>query len=132
MTDDEVERAHYRGGVFLSWPIAATLLLVIVFGFVVLGWRLTTVTQDYTNKIASTALRVSCESGNDFRRLDKERFDGIVGLFGPGPHRPDTQFAIDTINARTKKADVQRDCDKPQRSVPSTVPTSTTTTTRKP
>lgn len=121
MTDDE-----HRSGVFVPWSAAIALLLVILVAFVVGGWRLSAIQQDYTNQIASTALRVTCESGNDFRALDKQRWDGIVALFGPPPHRTDLQQIIDAIEAQTKIADIQRDCRHPL--VPPTTTRSTTTT----
>lgn len=118
------ERTH---AVFVISARVGLLIIGIVVGaFILFGWRLTALQHDYTNKIAKTALTTTCESGNDFRALDKGRFDKIVSLFGPPPHRPDLQHAIDVIEGQTKKADVQRDC----RHVSVNPPSTTTTTTR--
>lgn len=92
--------------------VAVVFVVVILVAFVVGGWRLNAIQQDYTRQIAHTALRSSCESGNDFRAADKSRWDGVVDLFGPPPHRADLQHVIDVIEGHTKKADQQRDCSK--------------------
>lgn len=118
-----------RGIVFIiSGRVALLFVVVVIVGFVLGGWRLAAIQSDYTNQIAKTALRVSCESGNDFRSLDKNRWDGVVALFGKPPHRRDLQYVIDVIQAQTNAADVQRDCNHV--SVQTPPPTATTTTTK--
>lgn len=126
MTEDESEHGT---GLYLSWPVAITLLVALLLAFVVGGWRLTTLQRDYTKQIAASAVKTACVSGNDFRSLDKTRWDGIIKLFGPPPHRAESQAVIDAIEAQTKKADVQRPCDGPHPFTASTATASTTSTT---
>lgn len=106
--------------------VAVVILAVILVAFVVGGWRLSAIqhdytrqiassaqesAKDYTNKIAASALRTSCENGNDFRKLDKARWDKLLSLFGP-PQSAESKRIIDQFVQYIRLADAQRDCSK--------------------
>lgn len=54
--------------------------------------------------------RVQCQSGNEFRRLDKERWDYIVHLSEGQTRTPPAQKQLDQFVAFIEKADRLRDC----------------------
>lgn len=112
MTEQEVaDEPRHTTAFLVPVKVAAAILVAILAAFAVGGWRLSALQQDYTRKIAHSALHTSCETGNDFRSLDQARWHRIIGLFG-NPSRAEARQFITALVEITAQADKQRDCSK--------------------
>lgn len=56
------------------------------------------------------ARHAQCVSGNDFRRLDRARWEYVISLTEDAPRSPHDQLVRDRFVAYVRAADAQRHC----------------------